>query len=100
MPDIEFPFLYFFFMKYSEICRDIGSNIKEVRIIRGLSHFELASIIDCDRQYIGEIENGKTNITMETLDKIARALQVPVDYLTKGIGSYKGTADLSYTLGK
>ena len=85
---------------YSEICREIGINIRKVREFRGLTQLELGALIHFDRQYIGDIENGKTNITMKTLDKIASALQVPVEHLTKGIGSYQGILDLTFTLGK
>lgn len=37
---------------------------------------QLADLIGSDRQYVWNIENGKVNLTLDYIDKIAKALQV------------------------
>lgn len=61
-------------------------KIRELREIRGLSQSEAASAADGKgRQWWHNIESGlQTNITLDTLEKIAKALQCePHDLLKK-----------------
>ncbi len=61
----------------------LGSNIRAIRLKRGLSQEELASICDLHRTYIGSVERAERNITLSTLVKFANALNVTViDLLT------------------
>lgn len=54
----------------------VGNKIKEFRKIRKLTQEELAHLSDLDRTYINSVENGKRNISIVNLEKIARALNV------------------------
>ena len=47
----------------------------------GLSQEELASRASVHRTYIGMIERAEKNITLENIEKIARALKSPLDKL-------------------
>ena len=59
-----------------EILDRIGANIRELRKKHALTQDELSDYAGVDRTYIGYIENGRQNITISTLCKIANALNV------------------------
>lgn len=54
----------------------IGKRIKELRNHEGITQMELAYRSDIDRTYITGVENGKRNISIVNLEKIALALNV------------------------
>ena len=54
----------------------IGLRIKELRNNKRISQEKLAEIADLDRTYINSVENGKRNISIENIEKIAKALGV------------------------
>ena len=60
----------------SNIKKDIGFRIREVRQEKGLSQEKLAALADLHRAYIGQIERGEKNIGVVNLEKIAKALGV------------------------
>ncbi|HET6402686.1 MAG TPA: helix-turn-helix transcriptional regulator [Candidatus Kapabacteria bacterium] len=55
----------------------IGSNIRDLRIIRGFSQKELAKRSHRHTVYISSVERGERNITVENLVSIAEALNIP-----------------------
>lgn len=59
----------------------VGNKIRTLRIRQGLSQFQLSEMIDVSPPYISNIENGVKNASIETLVKIANALQVSIDEL-------------------
>jgi len=60
----------------------IAENLKKLRAERGLSLEKVARLADLSLNTIVKIENGvNTNPTIETLTKIAKALEVGVDDL-------------------
>lgn len=54
----------------------IGLRIKELRAALGMSQEAFAHSIGMSRTYFAEVEIGKRNISIENIDKIARALGV------------------------
>ena len=54
----------------------VGARIRELRVERGLSQEKLALIADVDRTYIASVENGKRNISIETLEKIILSFDI------------------------
>lgn len=58
------------------IQKRVGDNIKVIRRQRGLKQEQLAEMAKMDFSSINEIENGKRNPSLKTLNKIARALKV------------------------
>jgi len=61
---------------------------KAVRTYRGeldISQERLAELSELHRTYIGGIERGERNVSLENIQKIARALKVKVHDLFKGI---------------
>ena len=53
-----------------------GKRLKSLRIDRDLTQLELAEILDMSPNFIGMIERGERNTTVENVFKIARALGI------------------------
>ena len=66
-----------------EIKTKIGNRIKELREIKNMSQKDLSYSSDLDRSYIASVENGKRNISIVNIEKIAKALEVTLkDFFT------------------
>ncbi len=63
----------------------IGKQIREYRKARKITQEDLATSASLDRGYLSEIENGHKNFSIQTLEKIARALKIPIKDLIKDI---------------
>jgi transcriptional regulator with XRE-family HTH domain len=62
-----------------------GSNVRRIRKSLGLSQEELAEKIGIHRTYIGSIERGERNISLNNIIAIAQALNTPIAKLFEGI---------------
>jgi transcriptional regulator with XRE-family HTH domain len=63
----------------------VAGNIKQYRKLTGLSQEELGEKAGLHRTYIGSVERGERNITLDSLEKIAKALNVaPVQLVAEG----------------
>lgn len=60
-----------------------GKNVKEERLRQGLSQSDLAKYSGLERTHITNIEKGKINITIDTIEKISLALNVDLNNLFK-----------------
>jgi transcriptional regulator with XRE-family HTH domain len=54
-----------------------GSRLRELRRERGLSQEAFAHEVGLDRSYVGGIERGERNVSLENICLIAAALGVP-----------------------
>ncbi|WP_270588766.1 helix-turn-helix domain-containing protein [Faecalibacillus intestinalis] len=54
----------------------VGENIKKIRKEKGLTQKELGKLCGMSEAQIGQYENGLRNPKMETLEKIANALDI------------------------
>jgi transcriptional regulator with XRE-family HTH domain len=63
----------------------IGNNIRTRRKEKGLSQEELAEKAALHRTYIGSVERGERNISVENIVSIARALHILPKELLEGI---------------
>ena len=54
----------------------VALNIQDLRRARGLSQEELALRAGVNRGYMGKLENSKYAVSVDILEKIARALAV------------------------
>lgn len=61
----------------------LGKNLKRIRTEKGISQGDIARALDVGRSFITNIENGKTNPTLATIAKIARAIGVSAGELMK-----------------
>jgi len=60
-----------------------GNNMKKIRLEKGMSQGDICRALNLDRAYISNVENGKQNLTISTMEKIAKALGVKIDQLLK-----------------
>ena len=58
-----------------------GNKVREERLKSGISQEALAEIAGVHRTYIGMIERAEKNITLKNIEKIAKALKIPIDKL-------------------
>lgn len=58
----------------SEIAKIIGQRVRNYRIDKGLSQEKLAELSGCHPTYIGQVERGEKNATLESIEKIASAM--------------------------
>jgi transcriptional regulator with XRE-family HTH domain len=66
-----------------EISTKLGKNLKQIRIAKKLSQGAIARKLNVHRAYVSGIEHGKRNPTLATIDRLAEALDVPVNQLLK-----------------
>lgn len=53
---------------------EFGNKVRAERKKRNISQEEFSDIVGVHRTYIGMIERGEKNITLENIEKIAKAL--------------------------
>jgi transcriptional regulator with XRE-family HTH domain len=56
----------------------LAENIRRIRHERGLSQEELADHCGLHRTYVGSVERGERNVTLSSLELLAKALGVSV----------------------
>ncbi len=70
----------------SSIAHTIGERIRIYRLKRGLSQEQLAELAGLHPTYIGQLERGEKNATMETIEKVSLALEIPLSELFQLLG--------------
>lgn len=60
--------------------KDFGARVRELRRQQGLSQEALAHAAGLDRSYVGQVERGERNVSLDNILRIADALhRVPAD---------------------
>ncbi len=65
----------------SEIAKIVGQRIRNYRTQLGLSQEKLAEMSGCHPTYIGQLERGEKNATLESIEKISAPLNVSLSKL-------------------
>jgi len=68
-----------------EILVKFGKQVRKERLKQNLTQDELAARAGVHRTYIGMIERAEKNITLENIEKIARALNLKIEDIFKGM---------------
>ncbi len=55
-----------------------GKRVRELRKAAGFSQEGFALAVSIDRSHYGLLERGRVNATLDTIERIAKALKVPV----------------------
>jgi transcriptional regulator with XRE-family HTH domain len=63
--------------------KKLGENLRRLRLKKKLSQGDLSKKLNVNRAYISNIENGRMNPTLSTLEKIAGALEISSSELLK-----------------
>ena len=66
-----------------------GQRIRELRQKTGLSQEKFSLKIGMDRTYYASVENGKRNISIANIQKIADGLNISLSELFSAIDNYK-----------
>ena len=61
----------------------LGLNLKRIRTKKAISQGDIARELGVSRGFVSTIENGKTNPTLSTIAKLAKALNVSTNELLK-----------------
>ena len=70
----------------SDIAKIVGQRIRSYRTGKHLSQEKLAELSGCHSAYIGQLERGEKNATLESIEKISAALGVPLSTLFENLG--------------
>lgn len=70
----------------SDIAKTIGQRIRNYRTQKGLSQEKLAEFAGCHPTYIGQLERGEKNATLESVEKIASAMDISLSELFDKLG--------------
>lgn len=74
----------------SDIAKIIGQRIRNYRAQKGLSQEKLAELAGCHPTYIGQLERGEKNATLESVEKIASAMDISLSELFDKLGKSGG----------
>ena len=69
----------------STITTRFGNRLRILRTAQGISQEKFALSIDMDRTYYASVENGKRNISIKNIEKIASGFGIHLDELFKGV---------------
>ncbi len=61
-----------------DLAKKFGINVRNMRKDKGISQDKLALSADIDRSYVGRIERGEVNITLEKAYQIAEVFRCDV----------------------
>ena len=59
-----------------ELQRRLGANLRAERLARGLSQEAFADVLGVHRTYMGGLERGERNVTLQTIERLAERLGV------------------------
>jgi len=65
-------------MEFSHI---IGRNVRSFRKLRGMTQQQLSKKSGLNRAYIGYVERGEKNLSIDTIVAIAKALEIKPHFL-------------------
>lgn len=63
-------------MFMSELTIQFGQLVRKYRKERNMSQEQLALLCNMDRSYLGRIERGEVNLTLEKIYELARILRI------------------------
>jgi len=69
----------------SDICTAVGERIRQLRAERGWRQIDLAEAAGISENYVSDLEIGKKEVCLRTLDTITRSLSLPLSDFFKGI---------------
>ena len=80
----------------SEIAKAVGQRIRNYRTRAGFSQETLAEMSGCHPTYIGQLERGEKNATIESIEKISQTEKRyrylhQTDFSSRIPGSHKNT---------
>src|ERR1700692_3292597 len=71
--------------KSAQVTR-LGDRVRQLRVAAGLTQTDLAGT-RFSKEYVSQIERGKTRPTRETVEWLAQQLRVDADFLQNGVST-------------
>lgn len=68
-------------MSKTRVRQIFAKNMRKFRQERGLSQEKLAELCNLHRTYIGSVERGERNITIDNIERISIALGISIETL-------------------
>lgn len=65
----------------TELTRLVGEKLKAVRKAKGFTQEQIAERAEISDSYVSDVERGQRNISLETLEKLIRALDISPEEL-------------------
>ena len=62
-----------------------ATNVRRLRVSRGLSQEALAAAARLHRTYVGSIERAERNVSIDNMERLAAALGVPLTVLLREV---------------
>ena len=63
-------------MQNEEFLKEFGLRVKFYRIKKGLTQAQIGEFVEISEHRISQVENGKCNLTLKTVNKLSEALGV------------------------
>lgn len=67
-----------------DIKQQVATLLRQARKTRGLTQKELGEKLGIDEKRLNRLESGRTNFTIDTLQKILSELNFSIDLILKG----------------
>ena len=67
----------------NNVSKQFGQRARVIRLKQGLSQGDVAKRLNVHRSYISGIERGIRNPSLKVIQRIAKALEVPMEKLIK-----------------
>lgn len=77
-----------------DVKKNFGASVKFWRNHLGISQEALAERSDMHRTYICDVERGSRNVSLETIERLARALEIPTSTLFANLHDLPGKATI------
>ncbi len=80
----------------NDLPKIIGQRLRNYRVQQKISQEKLAERAGCHPTYIGQIERGEKNATIESIAKIAAALKISLSELFEKLGDGEDTGSIAF----
>ena len=70
----------------TDLRQNLGREIREARLLAGISQEDLALIADIDRSYVSQLERGIANPSLLILHRLAKVLNSELHVTIKNVG--------------
>lgn len=68
-------------MPHLKARQHFAEKLRKQRQAKGLSQEDLADLCGLHRTYVGSVERGERNISIDNMERLAHALKVPLENL-------------------
>lgn len=83
-----------------ELQKIVGDNLRRLRRKMGYSQESFGDYVGWHRTFVGAVERGERNLTLRTVERLARQLHVhPLALLFDGVAAFRPVLEDGHTAG-